>query len=297
MDDMTGLMSIPLRRTTKRRLIAVGDCFDLRGKPQWRKAGEGMANNRTEMISFRHGPLRVTTTEVWSPRESVASADIVRYWHPDAAVDERSCTAQYTIEIDLTLTLDSLFAAMGRSTRSQIRHAAREEPSICFLQCPDDEILESFVTFYGRVGWEKLSTSCVARLQALKQKGMLVFSNVGWGFGEPLLWHCYETAGHRARLLYSSSGYRTCQCSGERNKVARANRYLHYQDMAAFQLAGYAVYDFGGWYAGDEDTKLLGINRFKEDFGGRVVKCCFYDVGVTPLGKCWLILRKLRRGW
>ena len=254
-----------------------------------------MANAHAEMIHFQHGPLRISTTEIWSARNVVVSGDIVRYWYCDAPPPGNAhFVTQYTIEIDLTARMESLRAAMRRSTRIQIRRAEADGLQIHFWLHPDAQVLESFVCFYDRVAWKRLPGSSVARLHALEQNGMLALSSVDSSSDEPLVWHCYEIIGSRVRCWYSASILHLFKTSTERNKLGRANRYLHYRDMAAFQSAGFEVYDFGGWYSGKEDAKKLGINRFKEDFGGRIVKRCFCDVGVTLLGKCWLMLRRLR---
>jgi len=58
------------------------------------------------------------------------------------------------------------------------------------------------------------------------------------------------------------------------------------------------MYDFGGWYSGNTDPEMLNINRFKEEFGGKVVKVykCWY--GISLKGKlclrCYLMLHDLR---
>ncbi len=49
-----------------------------------------------------------------------------------------------------------------------------------------------------------------------------------------------------------------------RNAIGRGNRMLHWKDILAFKAEGKNVYDFGGWYAGQEDEALLRINQFKE---------------------------------
>jgi hypothetical protein len=68
---------------------------------------------------------------------------------------------------------------------------------------------------------------------------------------------------------------------------------LHYKDMLAFKAAGVRLYDFGGWYAGDTDTDLLRINKFKEEFGGNVELRYNCERGVTLLGKCALTIKRV----
>ncbi len=66
--------------------------------------------------------------------------------------------------------------------------------------------------------------------------------------------------------------------------------------MLLFKRQGLACYDFGGWYAGTDDPIKLGINKFKEEFGGEKVHQYNCEKGVTLKGKLalaikWLITR------
>ena len=73
-----------------------------------------------------------------------------------------------------------------------------------------------------------------------------------------------------ARLVHSASWFRAAD-KAQQAVNSRANRYLHWMDMLRLRELGFASYDLGGWYSGQEDVEKLNINRFKEGFGGRVV--------------------------
>ena len=78
----------------------------------------------------------------------------------------------------------------------------------------------------------------------------------------------------------------------ERSMIGRANRWLHWRDIAAFKEQGYAIYDLGGWYAGSGDYEKLSINKFKEGFGG-VIQINYNAVEPISLkGKVYLELRR-----
>jgi hypothetical protein len=64
--------------------------------------------------------------------------------------------------------------------------------------------------------------------------------------------------------------------------------------MLRFKAAGISVYDLGGWYEGDTDRAKLDINRFKEGFGGSIVKTFNQEFGITPKGKLYLTLHNIR---
>jgi lipid II:glycine glycyltransferase (peptidoglycan interpeptide bridge formation enzyme) len=95
---------------------------------------------------------------------------------------------------------------------------------------------------------------------------------------EPLAYHVIIIADGRARLLHSASLFREGQSSEHRHYLGWASRYLHAQNMLYYRRQGYAQYDWGGWYSGTENESLLRVNRFKEEFGGKVV--CEYDAMV-----------------
>ena len=43
-------------------------------------------------------------------------------------------------------------------------------------------------------------------------------------------------------------------------------------DMIYFKKEGYAIYDFGGYAYGTNNPDLIGINNFKDQFGGELVE-------------------------
>jgi lipid II:glycine glycyltransferase (peptidoglycan interpeptide bridge formation enzyme) len=55
--------------------------------------------------------------------------------------------------------------------------------------------------------------------------------------------------------------------------------------MGLFRSEGIATYDLGGWYTGRQDQAKLGINVFKEQFGGRVVQEYNCDLALTSRAK------------
>ena len=97
-------------------------------------------------------------------------------------------------------------------------------------------------------------------------------------------------------LFYSASLFRELDNSAIRNRIGRANRLLHWQDMLHFKAGGISVYDFGGWYAGDSDLERLRINKFKEEFGGQIVKNHICERALTVKAKLFLRARRFLLG-
>lgn len=86
--------------------------------------------------------------------------------------------------------------------------------------------------------------------------------------------HLYlcDFLGRRSRLLYSASLIYEQDSKLSRNMVGYANRYLHFEDMCMFGTNGFIEYDIGGYAKDTKDPQLIGINSFKEEFGGELVE-------------------------
>jgi hypothetical protein len=242
----------------------------------------------------RRGPLRIA--EFWFNEGTGCAADIARFMHLPGRIALARCTPEYTIVINLEADEDALFAAMSPELRHQIRRATRDGAVANLWRNPDDKVVGQFSAFYDQFARQKnIWLVSGAQLRALRQSGLLAISNVAAASGEVLAWHSYVCAGPRVRLLHSGSLFRSLQGSAERNAIGRANRLLHYKDMLAFKAAGARLYDFGGWYPGGTDTDLLRINRFKQAFGGNVELRYNCERGVTLLGKCALMMKRVAR--
>jgi hypothetical protein len=252
-----------------------------------------MSNCDTGMCSLRRrGPVRIA--EIWFSEEASCAADIARFMHVGRRVDMARCAPEYTMVLDLGVEVVALFAAMSPDTRTKVRRANREGAVANLWRNPDDKVVRQFSAFYDQFARQKkLSPISGAGLRALRQSGLLAISNVIAASGETLVWHSYVCAGPRVRLLQSASLFRSLQGSGDRNTIGRANRFLHCRDMLAFKSAGVRIYDFGGWYAGHTDADLLRVNRFKEEFGGKVELGYQCERGLTLLGKCALIVKRI----
>ncbi len=99
------------------------------------------------------------------------------------------------------------------------------------------------------------------------------------------------TADARLHLAPNGSGH----CRGA--AIGRANRLLFWTDILHFQQHGLHALDFGGWYPGQSDTRRLGINKFKEGFGGQRASTYMCDRGCTLKGKTALWIRDCLAAW
>jgi hypothetical protein len=58
--------------------------------------------------------------------------------------------------------------------------------------------------------------------------------------------------------------------------------------MLTLKARGFRHYDFGGWYPGTTDLRLLGMNAFKKGFGGQVIR--EFDCEEIQTFKGWVVL-------
>lgn len=225
------------------------------------------------------------------------SLDLIQYVQLDAPREGAKCTPFSTILIDLGQSEDDLLAAMKKDARYAARRAEEKDRPQCLdPSAADASTLHRFQDFYDRFAAQKgLSSLDPAILGAYAQAGALYLSlatsSAGTespGSGEPhtigassphsdsaapdneLVWHAYFCRSGRARLLYSASLFRDRDDSAFRQMIGRVNRLLHVRDILAFRSQGYVTYDLGGWYEGQDDEEKIRINKFKEEFGGRM---------------------------
>jgi hypothetical protein len=195
-----------------------------------------------------------------------------------------------TMVIDLGRTTDDIFAAMHKDCRYQLRRAMKEEFT-CEIIEPDalrraPGLIREFIRFYDAFsrarGQQRLDENYLRRLA---EAGLLWFS-VARHQGQPLAWHSLVVHGGRARMLYGSRDHRSNSPQHEK-QVSNANRWLVWQNITAFHALGQRWFDLGGWYAGSTDTQLLGVNKFKESFGGTLRQEYDCLVPLTAAGRLY----------
>lgn len=213
----------------------------------------------------------LTIAETWfdEPLPAVGQVDVVNYRQAPQPLDS-AAENFYTLVTDLGLSEDNLFARIQKTTRDKIRRADERDELTLEVGDPNDPaFVEAFVDFYAEFAVQKgLAPLSAEYLQLLQQEGRLDLARVRAGDGQAIVYHANYAHRGRARLLYSASHFRNSSDSGFRNKVGRANRWLHWKALQRFKASGHHCYDWGGWYDGKNDLARLNINRFKEGFGG-----------------------------
>lgn len=196
-------------------------------------------------------------------------------------------TAFHTLVVDLEQDARTLRRRLRKGCQYKVRRAQRADGVVYeTVDQPDEAALERFRVVYDRFARTRgLPPVRPAWLLAGAASGALQFSYITDEHGRDLVCHSYYRGSHRVRLLHSASVVVARTDTAFRNLVGRANRYLHWRDMLHFKLDGFSTYDMGGWYPGTDDAKKLGINAFKEEFGGEIVCEFNCDLVLTAKGR------------
>lgn len=249
------------------------------------------------MICYKRYTMVVQ--EVWFAEEpAVIKTDVLRFRQRPQPVPRAQCDDKWSIEVDLTQPSERLFAGYKQKTRQKIRAAVEKDKIVASaFDGSDPGVFARFCRYYDQFAHLKgLAPIDASHLRLYAEASRLVFSSACDPQGDELVWHSCLLCGDRVSVLQSASQFRASGDSGFRNRVGRANRFLHWQNMVHFQAQGYAGYDFCGWYAGQADQEKLGINRFKEEFGGQVVHQYDCSLGVSRKGKIAVALKQLLAG-
>jgi hypothetical protein len=173
----------------------------------------------------------------------------------------------YTKTIDLKEDEDVIFSNFSKDTQYKIRRAEREGLEFGF-----EKDFSTFYDFYAN--FTKLKSMPVASKAKMKCNFDHLFVTTVSLAGEVVCMHSYllDPEAGRVMLLTSSSMYRNEDESAKRNLIGRANRWLHYKDMLYFKEKNFSIYDLGGYAAETTDIDLQNINKFKDNFGGKLIE-------------------------
>ncbi|MEN6439052.1 MAG: hypothetical protein ABFD97_10765 [Syntrophobacter sp.] len=248
------------------------------------------------MITWRRCGIRIA--EAWFD-EPTPSGGIDLVYLIQRPVPEPGALNQEfkTILLDLRRSEKDLRTGLKGNTRYEIRRAEKEGLSRESHSPGDGRATMALCEFYNHFAAHKgisgIRHSDVVRYASAR---MLDLSLCRDKSGKVIAWHSHIVTRGRARLLHSASLLHEREDIEDRNIIGRANRYLHWKDILRFKAGGFAFYDFGGWYDGQTDKARIGINRFKKQFGGCVVR--EFNCQVTHTLRGWMAsrIRRMRRG-
>jgi len=189
---------------------------------------------------------------------------------------------KYTKEIDLTKSLEEIQQSFSRTTRKNIRRMEKADLEISF-----ETDKEKVVAFYNEFAKRKnLPPITVNHLLFPNEENLLITKVYSKELDELIVMHLYivDKLESKAVQLYFPTTINGLDNSEKRNFVGRVNRYLVYKDLELLKARNYRVYDLGGYTPDTTDEAMKGINRFKDQFGGQIVKIQDY----YPIWLYWL---------
>jgi hypothetical protein len=246
-------------------------------------------------IEYRKGPMRYA--ELWfdEPVDSV-DADVVICHQRSAPLEGASCEPFSTRVINLTVDEEEIYRGFTSEARRNIRKAQTQDQLEYQLWMPgqwDQGVLNSFGDFYHAFARSKCLPDIQPEyLSAWDASASVAISRIRCGDAD-LVWFTHVILSDTARFLYAGSFYRGLS-SDLKQKMARANKFLHWSLIRAFKEFGCKTYDLGGWYEGSEDLEKVRINQFKKEFGGQVVTQFDCVKALTPKGHIKLALSGFR---
>ena len=236
----------------------------------------------------------LTYGELWYDEEPENSSpvDVLTYRHRPSPVQHRPCRPVLTLISDITVGEDQILARFASNTRYEIKRADRKDGLSAAVVPTTSQTIASFVAFYDAFAREKALEPAYRRgLLASEAAQKLVLTTAARA-DELLVWHAYIISRNTAVLLYSASHFRH-KAKSEHALVGRANRWLHWRDIAHFKSAGIERYDWGGMFQDERSVERAGINGFKYDFGGTRVTVYNCTLPLTVKGRLYLATRAL----
>lgn len=173
--------------------------------------------------------------------------------------------SSYTLHSDLLLSDEEIMKRFSSTIRNEIRRAEREGSIY-----NNSTSVDCFLTIFNDFAIQKgLAIQSIESLKSFNSSLVLTSTSIN---NEITATHSYliDLDNRKVRLLHSAT--QRFSENIDTNMIARSNKYLHYMDMKMFKSQGYETYDWGGIAFGSENKSLLGINKFKESFGGQLIE-------------------------
>jgi lipid II:glycine glycyltransferase (peptidoglycan interpeptide bridge formation enzyme) len=171
-----------------------------------------------------------------------------------------------TLFNDLTLDEAFLWKGIKKNTKYEINRAKNKDNLICSEFLGDKAF---FIDFYNKFSIQKGLDQINANSLDCFEDNLIITQVRKEEEKHVLVMHCYFTDDNsRARLLYSASH----KDVDDNNLVGRANRLLHWNDILALKSKLYEILDWGGCRVDENGKAETGIGKFKQDFGGKIVR-------------------------
>ena len=190
-----------------------------------------------------------------------------------------------TLTIDLQRDLDQIDKDLTTNARIRIHKAQKLGDRVTVRRCRslsgNENLIEEFVLLYSNFSAGKgfLFPVSKAVISSYFPNAELILMDLD---GEPICGHLnlLDKESGVSRMLWSASrrfeDHETARLAGI------LNVYLHWYEIEKYREEGFQTYDLGG-IGGLDDS--VGVNRFKLQFGGTIVREHNYLVAGMP--KLW----------
>jgi hypothetical protein len=230
----------------------------------------------------------LTRGEVWFDNDrSPARVDWIVYHQRSQPAPKARWRPFYTRLIDLLQTPEALMSQMDGFTAADIRKAQKKDLTVCQrLDSAQPGVLSEFCAFYDGFAVRKhLAPVDRHWLERTAEAGKLGLWAANGQNGDRLVFHLFYLDRNRVRSMHAPSLQVDSARKEDQRKIGRANRLLIWESMLHYRNHGIEKFDLGGWYNGTTDQARLGINKFKEGLGGKVV--CEYEGEQILTLKAW----------
>lgn len=257
------------------------------------------------IIIYRKFHLKIC--EIWFDeevnfKEIKENTDVIKYYQKSSPIPGAINEEFFTIVIDLDQPEDTIFKKFNYTTRYEIKYSTKNYGfNYTYFDTFNRKILDEFYRFYD-IFAKRMNLSSIDKnkIEALMKENKLVITGLEYK-GKIVVYHVYlkDKSCSRVRLLHS------CRLIADDKEtlkmISMANRFLHYKDIVTFKRMNIKIYDFGGWYSGIEDKKKLNINKFKEGFGGVIVKMYNAELPISYryklLSSFYKTFKSMKRWW
>ncbi|HWX21815.1 MAG TPA: hypothetical protein VN578_18085 [Candidatus Binatia bacterium] len=235
----------------------------------------------------------LTRGEVWFD-EAAEDAPVDWIYYRQRSGPIARARPKYTVLIDLTKSPAQLLSEMDDKTVRKIQEAEQRD-QIRWERCQanDPRILDGVERRWNEAAVAQKSAPLDRGwLERLIEAAALEVSATQDAAGNVLTQHLSFVGKRRAQDLIVVSPHSAVPNAAARNRTHRANCLGHWKAMLTLKERGLRYFDFGGWYSGTTDIRLLGMNAFKEGFGGQVVR--EYECEQIRTVKGWIVLTTAR---
>jgi hypothetical protein len=171
----------------------------------------------------------------------------------------------YTLHSNLTLSEVEIVKKFSSTIRNEIKRSEREG---CVFNTSESKA--NFILIYNDFAKQRgIAGLTIEKLAELSDNLRLTSTSMA---GVITAVHSYLVDYDLKKVRLLHSGTQRFSEELDRNMIARSNKFLHYRDLIQFKQEGFRVYDWGGIAFDTQDIGLQGINKFKESFGGELIK-------------------------